>query len=830
MFQFYTHVFKEKSNIFVRGRDPYGKREQKVIKYKPYLFVPSPKPTKYKNIAGQDIAKMDFDSIYEAQQFIKKYDDVKNFSIYGYQKFEYNWIHDYFPNLEFKPEQINIGYLDIEVLSREGFPKPERAEHEITVISIHKNGKTYVFTTKPYEAKSPSVIVFVCKSEKDLLMKFLVVWEKLDLDIISGWYIDGFDIPYIINRLINLFDYETACKLSPWRKLKSRTTTDKYERETTEWTIVGISSLDYRTVYMKFATSKKDSYSLNNIAYIELKETKIDYSEYESLTELWDNNPEKYIDYNIHDTELVVRLEEKLKYLERAIVVAYDAKINYEDTLGAVLMWEVIIMNYLMKRNVAMPIVKVSSHKTRIEGAYVKPPQIKLFNWSVSFDLTSLYPHIIIGNNISTDTFAGKAKTRLSIDQMVRGEFKTNEYIKDNVCITGNNCLYRNDIEGFLPTIMEEQFKQRNLYKKKMLDLKKEYAKTKNESLKNEITKYDNYQYGKKISLNSAYGATANNYFIFYNIDNAEAVTYTGQVVIRRAEKMINIFMNDLFKTQNVDYVIASDTDSIYLNVEKFVESTGLTDKNEIVDAIDEFSKNVISKAFEDIFEELITMMNCRKNALEMKREGIFEKALWRAKKNYALKIWDNEGARYNPPQVKIVGMESVRSSTPEICRRKFEKAVELLFDSGPDALKKLIKDFRAEYFKLSLFDIGRPIAVNDFSKYLDNSERIYKLGAPIGVKGAILYNKFIRDNKLDNKYKLLTDGDKIKYLQLKKVNPIGDEVIGAPDGNFPAELQIEPYVDKTLMFETTFENPAKTLLRAAGYDTEDRNTLEAFF
>lgn len=831
MLKFYTNVFREKSNIFVRGRDVNGLREQKIVKYQPYLFIASPKPSKYKNIQGQQIGRVDFDSIYEARKFVEKYEDVKHFSVYGYQRYEYNYIHDNFKNIDFDSKLINVGYLDIEVLSREGFPHADKAEHEVTVISINKNGKTYVFSTKPYTAKKPNVTFFFCKSEKEMLAKFLILWEKLDLDIISGWNIDGFDIPYMINRITNVLSYDDACKLSPWRKLKSRTSRDNYGNDFVSWTICGISALDYLPVYKKFALSKRDGYSLNNICYIELQETKIDYSEQDSLTALWDNDPEKYIDYNIQDTELVSRLEAKLKYIERAIVVAYDAKVNYEDTLGAVLLWEVIIMNYLMQRNIAMPLQKFSGMKSRILGAYVKPPLVGMFNWVVSFDLTSLYPHIIMGNNISPETFVEKTVDHLTIDDMVEGKFYTNEYSEKNVCVTGNNCLYRTDVEGFLAAVVSEQFNQRNIYKKKMLELKKLYEQTKDESLKEQIIKLDNYQYGKKITMNSAYGALANNFFIFYNLNNAEAVTYTGQVVIRWAERKINEFLNIKFKSPGIDYVVASDTDSLYLNLEKFVTSTGLENKNDIINSLDKFCEEVLTPKFKEFFDELTSKMNCPKNALHMKREGINEKAFWRAKKNYATWMWDNEGVRYDAPVLKVIGMEAVKSSTPEICRKKFSEAVLLAFTQGEKAVKQLITDFREEYFKLPIYDIARPIAVNDFSKYLGTgSNTLYNHGAPINVKAAIVYNNAIKENKLTNKYKFIFDGDKIKYLQLKKFNPIGDDVIGAPDGNFPAELNLDQYVDKNLMFEKTFEEPVKTILIAAGWDSENRSTLEGFF
>jgi DNA polymerase elongation subunit (family B) len=825
MLKFYTNVFRRKGNLFVKGYDVNGKRESKVVKYKPTLYIPSPKSTPYKNLKNQYVGEVNFDSIWEAQQFISKYKEVKNFAVFGFDKFEYNWISENFTKIiDYDFKLLSIGIIDIEVYCREGFPSPQKAAHEITVITIAKNNISYVLATKDYTPKNSNVKFLKCKDETDLLIKFLTLWEKFDFDIITGWNIEGFDIPYLINRITNLLGADIALKLSSWRNITSRSAVIM-NKEQTFYNIEGLSILDYLTVYKKFCAHKRDSYTLNNISHIELQEQKIDYSEYESLNDLWDQNPEKYIDYNIHDVTLVANLENKLKYIERSVAVSYDAKVNFEDALTSVLLWEVIILNFLKRKNIVLPIGKHPGIKTRIEGAYVKDPQIELFDWVVSFDLTSLYPHILMGWNISPETFVGMQPVH--IDNLLSNNYNITELKEKNLTLAGNGALYNKQIAGFIPELMEEQFNQRTLYKKKMIELKKKYAETKDESLKNEITKYDNYQYGKKIQLNSAYGAIANNYFLFYSRENAEAVTYTGQVVIRWVEQKINKFLNDYFKTKK-DYVIASDTDSIYLNLGPYVKTLNLKDKIEIINALDKFSEEVITKQLKIFFDELTSNMNCPSNKLHMKREGIAEKAIWRAKKNYATYVWDNEGVRYTKPELKIMGMESVRSSTPEVCRKALTQSIELMFTEGEEKVQEFIKKFEEEYMKLPIFEIGRATSVNDFSSYNEKGE--YIKGSPIQVKAAINYNNFIIKNNLTNKYRLINDGDKIKYLQLVKFNPIGDDVIGAPDGIFPAELNINKYIDKNLMFETTFLGPISSLMKGAGWTPRKLNNLKGFF
>ena len=831
MIKFYTNVFREKNLLYVRGRDFYGKRVNEVVKYKPYLFIPSPKPSKYKNLKGEYVDRVDFDSMYEAGEFMKKYKDVSNFSVFGYNKFEYVYIADTFKNLEFSLDQISTGFIDIEVHSTDGFPDPDTALHMVTCISIKKKNKTYVLYVGKLDFSDiadANTHFFSCIDEKDLLAKFLTLWEKLDFDVISGWNIDGFDMKYIYNRICNLFSVDEARRLSPYRKVHKRTT-KIMGKDVTFITIKGISILDYLDLYKKFTQGERDSYTLNNIAYIELNEKKVDYSEYESLADLWIKNPKKYIKYNIHDTELVSRFENKLGFIELAITIAYDAKINFDDSMGSVLLWEVLIMNYLGNKNIVMPSRSSPGSFGKILGAHVKEPLKGLHEWVVSFDLTSLYPHIIMGWNISPETFVKKISNNVNIELMLEKSVPTEELKRMNVTMAANNCMYRKDINGFLADLMAHQFDLRSEYKKKMIAAEKAFEKTKDPAYELEAAKYYNYQWAKKIQLNSAYGSVSNVYFAFYDLDNAEAITITGQLIIRWAEKKINAFLNDWFKTSKVDYVIASDTDSLYLNLAKFVKDP-TKPKKEIVDELDEFGKSVITKAFSDIFKELTEMMNCSKNALFMKRENIIEKAIWRAKKNYAALVWDSEGVRYSEPELKIVGLESVRSNVPEVCRKKIKEAIEIMFDKGKLKVYDFVDEFWKEYKSLSVQEIARPISVKDLDSYkTGNSDGPYAKGAPHNVKAAILYNKYLIDNQLLNKYPLISNGDKIKFVSLVKHNPIGDDIIGAPDGNFPKELKVEEYVDYEVMFEKTFHSPVKSLLEAAGWEPEMINSLEGF-
>lgn len=830
--QYYTNVSRKGNKLYVRGKDALGKRALKVVWYKPTLYVPSPtNEGKFKNLKNQFVQEVPCDSMWDAKQFIERYEAIQDYSIYGFDKYEYSYIAENFPSFDYKIEHINVGNIDIETLQGDkAFPETDDQKRKttITVISIQKGEKTYVLSWKDFINDDPNVVFFLCDDEKDMLSKFMRLWEKLDLDIITGWNIDTFDIPMIILRIEELFGWQTALCLSPWKRIRRREHKEFVGGEYktyVDWIIEGIANLDYMRVYKKFAIGQRDSYSLNNISYYELGETKVDTSHYRNLDELWEANPQLYIKYNIHDTRLVHNLEKKLKYIERSIVVAYDAKVNYEDALSSVLLWECICLNKLIPKNIVMPLPK-KAERAELKGAFVKDPQVGMFEWVVSFDLTSLYPHIMIGWNISPETLRGVLD--LDDEKILAGRFNAQTLKDKNYGLAGNGALYDNSIRGFLADVIEEQFALRKSYKNKMLELEREYERTKDKSLKDEITKYDNYQYGKKIQLNSCYGAVANPFFKFYNIDNARAVTYTGQAVIKFIADRINKFLNAKFHT-DTDYIIASDTDSVYIKLGNFVLSSGLTDRTEIIDALDAFCNGELANLIKESFVEFTGNLNAYKNALHMKRESICEKALWRKKKNYAAWVWDQEGVRFKTPKLKITGLEAVRSNTPEICRKKIKQGLELMFSDGEDAVQKMIAEFREEYMNLPLFEIGRPTSVKDYTKYEDKNFT-WKPKAPKAVKAAILYNKFLADKNLHSKYRKFHNGDKIKYLHLVKFNPLQQEVIGAPDGAFPEELAIDAYVDRQDMFETTFLNPMKSLLDLAGWSTQKQHSIEDFF
>ena len=346
-----------------------------------------------------------------------------------------------------------------------------------------------------------------------------------------------------------------------------------------------------------------------------------------------------------------------------------------------------------------------------------------------------------------------------------------------------------------------------------------------------DITKYNNFQMAKKIALNSAYGAVGNQYFRYYKLANAEAITLSGQVSIRWIENRINTYLNKLLNTEDIDYVVASDTDSVYINfgplVDKFF-SNKINDKAKVVTILDQVCQDKLEPFIEKSYEELASYVNAYDQKMEMKRENIADRGIWTAKKRNILNVWDSEGVRYEDPKLKIMGIEAVKSSTPAPCRTMIKDALKLMMNGTEDEVIDFIDESRKKFINLPPEDIAFPRTVSDVQKYKAHST-IYAKGTPIHVRGSLLFNHYIKERKLDNKYSLINNGEKIKFCYLKKANPIRENVISFIS-DFPMELGLDKYIDYELQFEKAFLEPVKVILDAIGWNVEKTVNLELFF
>jgi DNA polymerase elongation subunit (family B) len=831
--RFYTNTYTRGNLVYIRGYDN-GRRFVDKIPYSPTFYLASKRDSDWKTVNGTPVEPVVQGSIREARDFVKRYADVDGFTVYGSNLYEYACLNEEYGN-DYDIEHIRVANIDIEVGSEEGFPEPSDAKQPITAITVKMNGKVFVLGVGEYHNTRDDVRYLNCLTEGRLIMKFLDLWEKLDADIVTGWNVRFFDIPYLVNRITRLFDEKMAQRMSPHRSLNYRHI-QQWNRQQECYELAGVSILDYLELYRKFTYSQQESYRLDHIAHIEIGEKKLDYSEVGTLHELYRTDYQKFIDYNIKDVELVERIDDKMKLIEMALAIAYDAKVNYNDVFTQVRLWDVLIHNYLLKKKMVIPPKKSSIKTQAYAGAYVKDPQVGQHKWVVSFDLNSLYPHLIMQYNISPDTFVEGKFAQTSVDKLIASE--TPECPKDMV-LTANGHYYNRTFQGFLPEMMQTMYDERSLYKKQMIEAEKELQKSKSNELVKKISKYKNLQMAKKVQLNSAYGALGNQYFRFFDVRQAESITLSGQLSIRWIEKRLNEYLNKLLDTEDEDYVIASDTDSVYITFDRLVDKV-LREREEeskdsycgrVVDFLDRVATEKVEPFIDKAYQDLADMMNAYEQKMFMKREVIADKGIWTAKKRYMLNVHDSEGVRFSTPKLKMMGIETVKSSTPASCRDALKEAIEITLNKDEETVQKFIADFKEQFKSLPFEDIAFPRSLSDLNKYdsKDKDNLVLAKGTPIHVRGGLLYNHLIRQNGLEKKYPTIKDGEKIKFCYLKEPNGTGQNVISIIN-NLPSEFGLEKFIDYELQFAKAFTEPLKVILDVIGWSTEKKSTLENFF
>lgn len=829
--KFYTNVVLVGNEILSRGFDNGEHFKSREVFY-PTLYVSSKKSTKFKTLEGNYVEEIKPGTVKETREFIDKYSKIDNFKLYGNTRYVNQYISENYPeeNIKFDISKIKLVTIDIEVASENGFPDVESCQEEILTISLqdYNTKKITTWGVKSFINTNENVTYNHCRDEYDLLDQFIFYWEHNCPEVITGWNCDLYDIPYLFKRMCQILGDKISKQLSPWG-IVTENEVIVSGRKCKRYDIAGITILDYLELYRKFTYTNQESYKLDHIAFVELNENKLDHSEYDTFKDFYQKNWQKFVEYNIHDVVLVDKLEDKMRLIELAITMAYDGKSNFNDVFYQVRMWDSIIYNYLKKKNVVIPFKKETKKDQKYAGAYVKDPLIGKHDWVVSFDLNSLYPHLIMQYNISPETLVGSRFPRISVDKILDKEVDFSGYEKYSVC--ANGAMYRKDVRGFLPELMDKMYSDRVVYKKKMIEAKKQYEKTPTNELIKEIARCNNIQMAKKISLNSAYGAVGNEYFRYFLIENAEAVTLSGQVSIRWIENKMNKYLNNILNTENKDYVIASDTDSIYLNLGPLVQSVfkgSDTPTEKIVNFLDKVCKVEFEKYIEKSYQELADYVNAYEQKMQMKRENIAERGIWTAKKRYILNVWDSEGVRYSEPKLKIMGIEAIKSSTPAPCRQMIKDALKIIMTKTEDDLISFVDKCRKHFYSLPPEDISFPRTANNISKYRSSS-LIYEKGCPIHVRGVLLYNYYIKKNNLDSKYPLINNGEKIKFCYLKKANPIRENIFSFIQ-QFPKGLNLEKYIDYELQFDKSFIEPLKTILNCIDWRIEKTNTLDMLF
>ena len=829
--RFYTNVYEKFNKMLVRGYED-GRYFQSEEEFQPTLYVTSKKQSKYKTLDGLSVEPIQPGKISDCKEFLKKYENVEGFTVYGNDNYKAQYISQTYPEdeIKFDIKKIRLVTIDIEVASENGFPNVFDCAEELLAITLQNYATKHIicFASRPYINTRKDVLYVECRDEIDLIQHFLAFWEKETPDVITGWNCELYDIPYIAGRIDRILGEKEARRLSPWGNIRRKELVIK-GREQISYEVAGVSVIDYLDLYKKFTYKAQESYRLDHIANVELGQKKLDHSEFETFKDFYTKDWQKFIDYNIRDVELVDQLEDKMKLIELCFTMAYDAKINFNDVFFQVRTWDAIIFNYLKKRNIVIPPKDRSEKSDKFAGAYVKEPKPGKYDWVVSFDLNSLYPHLMMEFNISPETLMEQRHPSVTVDKILNKELDFSEYKDYAIC--PNGAMYRKDVRGFLPELMEKMYNDRVIFKKKMLEAKQQYEKTKTKELEREISRCNNIQMAKKISLNSAYGAIGNQYFRYYKLANAEAITMSGQVSIRWIERKMNSYLNKILKTNDVDYVIASDTDSIYLNMGPFVETVYKGREKtteEIVGFLDKVCAMEFEKYIESSYQELADYVNAYDQKMQMKRENIADRGIWTAKKRYILNVWDSEGVRYDEPKLKIMGLEAVKSSTPAPCRQKIKDALKIVMTKTEDEMIAFIDNFRKAFNQLPPEEISFPRSINDVNKH-KSSSTLYCKGTPIHARGAILYNHLIKEKKLDKKYAKIQNGEKIKFCYLKLPNPIRENVISYIQ-EFPKEFGLDKYIDYDLQFSKAFLEPMKVILDAINWRVEKTVNLESFF
>ncbi len=842
MLQFYTNVSRYGNQILLRGYD-HGRRIEKKIKYEPILFTSTNLKTNWKALDGTPVgvanAGKRFESMRAANEYVTANKGVSGKTIYGNTKYIPAFINDYYPGeVEFNRNKINVTTIDIEVASDDGFPEPEKADHKVISIAMKSNigGTYYVWGLGDYDTeqsymKDHMVVYRKFDREDDLLINFITHWssQQYSPDVVTGWNTRFFDIPYLVNRINRMLGESYVKRLSPWGMVDRQEIT-KMGRTQTAYELKGISQLDYLDLFKKFGYSygPQESYKLDHIAHVVLGEKKLSYEEYSNLHTLYKHNHQKFIDYNIKDVELVDRIEDKLGLITLCMTMAYKGGVNYNDTFGTTLIWDTIIYRKLFANNIVVPFIEDKT-KSAYPGGFVKDPHVGIHDNIVSFDLNSLYPSIIMQYNMSPETIANGEITQFDIENVLTKSTRPDNRGK---ALAANGQYFRTDRQGIVPFIIDEMYKERVEIKQQMIDAQKELQKVdKNDKqemyrIERDIAIAENRQMSIKILLNSLYGAMGNRYFRFFDQRIAEAITLTGQLTIRWAEYALNSYLNRVLQNRDwKDYIVAIDTDSLYVSLDDLVKKV---QPNNPIDFLDKVCQDALEPELEKSYAELYDILGGVDNRMVMKREAIADRALWTAKKRYIMNVHDNEGVRYAEPKLKIMGIEAIKSSTPAPCREALKKIFHVIMKEDESSVQQAIEQFKNYFKTLEPDEIAFPRGVTQVRKWQDRNT-LYKKGTPIHVRGSILYNKLVEDMQLKKKYEPINNGEKIKFLYLRQPNSIHENVIAFPD-YLPEEFGLRKYIDHEIQFQKTFLDPIEPILDAVGWNSKEVASLEDFF
>lgn len=891
---FYTFCERLGSRIYHRYVDDEGKRQQEIVSEFPFeLFIKG--KGEHRSLFNDQLARLTFDTVADANSFVREHESVT--PIYGQTSLVHQFISGSYPGkIDFDFSKFRVLNFDIETrydgcdddelvkvrksfsledeeVTKEymmtlndvwevwdevqqkwykasecpqrnygGFPAAKDADYEVLTISCKVFGseKRVTFGTKEYTPIDKNQVYVRCEDERELLRRFIGFVRQVDPDVLTGWNIEWFDVPYIVNRTRKLLGEEMANKLSPFHahtKKCLKEYGDKDDEDAVGFEILGMTVLDYYDLYPKYNPKKLDSYKLDFVSEIELDEKKVDLSEWGgSLMRLYQENFPMYVKYNDKDVYLVERLDEKKQFILLAITMVLMTKVQYKEVDGKVKLWDTLIYNRLKEAGIVLPPSPRVGPKEKIVGAYVKEPIPGKYRWVLSIDLTALYPTIAMMFNMSPETMMREEQGTLELlEKLLQGKDLAGSCRARNYCMTANGAAFRQDFEGVLPATMRYVFETRKQYKKLMLEWKRKkeaYLKDGGKKgtpeyiqIENMIAMADATQGAMKVLANSGYGVTANPAFRYFSKSIAQGITLTGQLVIQYIGNRINEFLNERFGTSR-DYVITSDTDSCYLTLDVVPSDPRNTAQS--VEEMDQFAENILQPFIDQSFKELSDRLGCKENLLDMKREAISDVGIWRRKKNYVCQVYDMEGVRYTTPELKMVGIETARTDKPKIVRDQLKEDLHVLLNGTEEQLLKRIDEFRKTFYNSTIETVAAPKGVSDLRSWAD-SERTYKPKAPYHVRAALAYNRLLREKNLTREHERIRNGNKIKLMALKPINPLRVSNIAFLN-ELPRDMGLHEYLDFDAQWEKTYITPLRSFTDILGWQTKKINTLESLF
>lgn len=840
----YRNIYYDinKSNIHLWCWDENGNRTKIIEHFEPFLYIESENGTDGTSIFKTPLKKIKFNNQYDRTAFVKdsplkrlfyNINPEQQFLLQKYQKEVYN--------NGFGSHPLKIFFLDIETYAIDHFSSPENASDPINLITVYDSlsKKYYTWGCKQFHTQDESVVYFKCKNERDLLKSFVTFWKQDPPDLVTGWNVHGYDIPYIMNRLTNLFDANYKKKLSPIEKIRYRENVaiNKLGRSINRWFVGGISILDYMELYETLCGGKRESLSLNYIAEYELGENKVQIGS-TSLSDLADKDWYKFVDYNIQDVRLLINLEKKLKYIRLIRNLSYRGFIPFEKSMGKVSMITGAVAHQALEQGMIIPTFNVKNEKESFIGGYVYEPVPGLYEDLVTYDANSLYPNTIITLNISTETKIGKVleknpnefKIQLTNNKIISLPLDKFEKLiqQEQLSITKHDILYTQKFKGIVPNLIDKLYKERVEARNKMLDAKKKIKKCSDpieiEKLEEIANDNDTLSNVYKTFLNSIYGIFSQEYSPLFDIDHAASITATGRAVVKEGAKIVYDYaVKNGFKGEKKDIRAYSDTDSVYFTFKTFFDSKNIKLKDESTNKVTKEAKLLIEEVGNYLNDQINDWARKELNSTDpryfFKREKICDVALLQKKKYYILHILDKEGVTTDEFEYK--GMEVAKAVLSKEVKDLIKSVIEsAIMSKERKKAIHLFQDGFEKYCKLPIESISSRKKVNNYEKYKDmvSDDGDFAKGTPQHVKSAINYNNALKKLSLEDKYPKIESGNKIKVFYCKK-NPYDYDTVAFPDV-YPKEMYSVIPPDYKLMFEKNVTPVISRIFQIVGWPT----------